>query len=219
MKPCGLHLLCYVALITVTACARPPQAAGDFRFTPASPSGAAAPGVLRRKIQHVVIIVQENRSFDNLFATFPGADGVTSGLIHTGETVQLKKAPLEDAHDITHQWQTFVKEYDGGKMDGFDLIHFGSGGGPPAGLFPYQYVDPAKIRPYWLLAQQYVLADHMFERQSSGSFLGHQYLIAAGTPIGPGASLVDTPNNMPWGMRRAGRYEDVADYEGRISSQ
>ncbi len=194
----GRHLLCSVALLAGAACGRSPQASSDFRFTPARTGATAAPRTQRR-IQHVVIIVQENRSFDNLFATFPGADGATHGRIHTGETVELKKAPLEDRNDITHQWQTFVKEYDGGKMDGFDLIHYGSGGGPPAGLFPYQYVDPANIQPYWTLAQQYVLADHMFERQSSGSFLGHQDLIAAGTPIGPGASLVDTPNNMPWG--------------------
>jgi phospholipase C len=196
-----LLVLCVAALFCAAACARRPQtsAGGDLAFTPSGAAKKAARQMRLRQIQHVVIIVQENRSFDNLFATFPGADGATTGLTHTGEIVPLKKASLEDPDDIAHQWRTFTTEYDGGKMDGFDLIHFGSGNGPPAGLFPYQYVDPAKIQPYWTLAQQYVLADHMFERQSSGSFVGHQDLIAAGTPIGPGASLVNTPNNMPWG--------------------
>ncbi|MGA8535520.1 MAG: alkaline phosphatase family protein [Candidatus Tumulicola sp.] len=164
-------------------------------FTPSF--AAASPGP--RYIKHVVMLIQENRSFDNLFATYPGADGATTGKTHDGKTVPLTKASLVDKLDIVHQWATFVKEYDGGKMDGFDLIHFGSGGGPPAGLFPYQYVDPGDIAPYWTLAQQYVLADHMFERQSSGSFVGHQDLIAGGTSIAPGESLVDDPNMPPWG--------------------
>jgi len=49
------------------------------------------------------------------------------------------------------------------------------------------------------MAQQYVLADHMFERQSSGSFIGHQDLIAGGTQIVPGQSLADDPSQEPWG--------------------
>jgi len=144
-------------------------------------------------------MVQENRSFDNFFATYPAADGATSGKTHTGQTVQLKEVGLV-ATDIDHRWQTFLTEYDGGKMDGFDLIHYGGiGGGPPAGLYPYQYVDPSQIAPYWEIAKQYVLADHMFETESSGSFIAHQDLIAGGTKINPYQGLVDYPTHSPWG--------------------
>ena len=73
------------------------------------------------RIQHIVLIVQENRSFDNLFATYPGADGATSGKIHTGKTIALKMRNLAGAYDINHDWKTFSLEYDRTKMDGFDL--------------------------------------------------------------------------------------------------
>src|SRR6266849_2519633 len=45
------------------------------------------------KIKHIVFIVKENRTFDNYFGTFPGADGATSGSISTGEVVPLGHAP------------------------------------------------------------------------------------------------------------------------------
>ncbi len=142
-------------------------------------------------------MIQENRSFDNFFATYPGADGTTIGMTHNGETVPLYAGKLADTTDIGHSWPTFVKEYDHGKMDGFDLIRFR--GGAPAGLFPYQYVDPKHIQPYWAMARQYVLADHMFETQSSGSFIGHQDLIAGGSAIAREKSLVNYPTDQPWG--------------------
>ncbi|MGA8532875.1 MAG: alkaline phosphatase family protein [Candidatus Tumulicola sp.] len=153
----------------------------------------------KQYISHVVIMIQENRSFDNFFATYPGADGTTTGKTHDGTVVPLKKARLV-AEDLEHTWKGFLTEYDDGKMDGFDLIGFGAlGGMGPAGLYPYQYVDPADIRPYWTMAHQYVLADHMFETQSSGSFVGHQDLIAGGTKINRYDSLVNYPTKTPWG--------------------
>jgi phospholipase C len=70
-------------------------------------------------------------------------------------------------------------------MDGFDLVLFGANGvGPQAECtYAYQYVDPKDIKPYWDIAKQYVLADAMFDTQGSGSFTGHQDLIAGGTAV------------------------------------
>jgi phospholipase C len=150
-------------------------------------------------LQHIVIMIQENRSFDNFFATYPGADGTTTGKTHTGQTVQLKEVGLVST-DIDHRWQAFVTEYRHGKMNGFDLIHLGAlGGGDPAGLYVYQYVKPSDIQPYWTMAQRYALADHLFETESSGSFVGHQDLIAGSTAINRYRSLVNYPTNTPWG--------------------
>jgi phospholipase C len=200
MKPLGLGATACIAVLMATGCAANSGVSlSSPAFTPLSPLNSTHTAPQPPYIKHLVIVIQENRSFDNLFATYPGADGATTGQTHDGQTVPLKKASLKDVVDLDHQWVTFLTEYDGGKMDGFDLIHFHSPGQPPAGLFPYRYVDPSKIQPYWTMAQRYVLADHMFERQSSGSFVGHQELIAAGTPIQPGESLVDEPTNMPWG--------------------
>src|ERR1700729_3025066 len=150
-------------------------------------------------LQHIVIMIQENRSFDNFFATYPNADGTTTGKTHTGQTVQLKEVGLIST-DIDHRWQAFVTEYRHGKINGFDLIHLGAlGGGDPAGLYVYQYVKPSDIQPYWTMAQRYALAGHLFETESSGSFVGHQDLIAGSTAINRYRSLVNYPTNTPWG--------------------
>jgi phospholipase C len=154
-------------------------------------------------IKHVVIIIQENRSFDNLFATYPGANGATTGKSKkcagtmTQCTVPLMKYPLKDPADIHHIWQTFTTEYDNGAMDGFGSIAFTNG--QPAGNWPYQYVDPKQIQPYWTMAKEYTLSDEMFETQSSGSFVAHQDLIAGNTAINSDEVLVNIPTREPWG--------------------
>jgi len=148
-------------------------------------------------IDHIIVLVQENRSFDNLFATFPGADGATSGKTHDGRTVPLTKHVLGTL-DVNHDYKTYLTDYDGGKMDGFDLSDF-IHSKQKVGTYPYMYVDPNDIKPYWTLAQQYALADHMFQTQGSGSFTAHQDLIAGATAIDSTHSVIDTPLGSPWG--------------------
>src|SRR5579871_2714878 len=153
-------------------------------------------------IQHVVIVVQENRSFNNLFATFPNAGGTTHGMMGK-KRIRLKEVNLIWPCDFGHSRSGFLKDYDGGKMDGFHLEGGGKGSNctPQAGRHPYQYVDPAQIGPYWDIAGQYVLADRMFQTQGSGSFTGHQDLIRGGTTFDAALddALVDFPTGAPWG--------------------
>ena len=149
-------------------------------------------------IKHVIIVIQENRTFDDLFSTFPGADGSTLGT-HNGKPYHTMPTTLT-ARDIDHIHPGFEIEYDGGKMDGFDKIHYnGNGDGPPAGTYPLTYVDPQYIRQYWALAHQYTLADRMFETQSSGSFTAHQDLIRGNTYINAHEAVIDFPSRIPWG--------------------
>ena len=149
--------------------------------------------------EHVVIVVQENRSFDDLFATYPGADGALWGRDHNGRKVALKKGDLA-FDNLGHTHFSFDKEYDRGRMDGFDLVRREARGGKvPAHEYAYRYVDPAQIQPYWTLAREYVLADHMFPTQSSGSFSAHQDLIAGDTTVAPGENVIDFPTHQPWG--------------------
>lgn len=167
------------------------------------------------KIQHVVILIQENRSFDNLFATFRGADGATQGKIHTGAVVALAKRDLLDRRDVPHGYYNFLTDYDKGKLDGFDVS--ATQQGVPA-LQPYQYVDPTQIAVYWTLAKRYVLADHMFTTQGSDSFTAHQDLIAGGTEISPNESIVDPPNASPWGCDApVGTYTSLVSRSGAPS--
>jgi phospholipase C len=90
---------------------------------------AAARGM--HKIKHVVFIIKENRSFDNYFGTFPGAEGATSGRISTGQTIPLGHTPDRTPRDISHSFQSAVTAIDGGAMDRFDLI---PGGGTKTGI-------------------------------------------------------------------------------------
>src|SRR5580704_1655208 len=88
------------------------------------PTSAKRPANTSKYIQHVVIMIQENHSFDNFFATFPGADGATQGVMATpsGDVeVPLKKTPLR-SDSLGHQYFSFKQEYDHGKMDGFGLV-------------------------------------------------------------------------------------------------
>jgi phospholipase C len=167
-------------------------------------------------IQHVVIIVQENRTFNDLFATFPGADGTTTGCIKTStslrpmhthasggcpsgdETVQLQEVNLSEQCDFSHGYHGFLKNLDGGNMDGFAL---GNGKCHGHTTAAYQYVNPQQILPYVTIANEWVLGDHMFQTQGSGSFTAHQDLIAGGTTINSKQtlSIVDTPLSTPWG--------------------
>jgi phospholipase C len=134
-------------------------------FTPAKGS----------KFQHIVIIVQENQSFDHLFNGYPGADTVQSGQIHTGATVPLTMAHIQDATATSHYVVDFLMDYNAGKMNGFDL----NTNGPGPTLTPYTFVDPSDIGPYLQMANQYVLADKHFASHLDASLVAHQYIVAA----------------------------------------
>jgi phospholipase C len=136
-----------------------------------------------------VIVIQENRTLDNLFNGFPGANTVTAGLDSQGTSIPLKVVPLDDRSVVGHELTDYLAAYDGGKMDGFDLE---TGGGAP-GYYAYERTKPADVRPYWDMARQYVLADNHFPSNLDASFVAHQYLIAA-----QAASAVDIPSSN-WG--------------------
>jgi phospholipase C len=135
--------------------------------------GAASPdtgsGSLGNYIKHVVIIVQENHSFDNLFAHFPGADGVSRGKNKDGGWTKLKESNLYSQFDLDNSHLAFTAEYDGGEMDGWSAVYVSNKRCPTCA---YKYVNPDQIKPYWTMAQQYGLADHMFTTETSGSFNG-----------------------------------------------
>ncbi len=142
-----------------------------------------------------MIIIQENRTFDNLFATFPGADGATRGKTHNGGTLALRKANLDSTISPNNGYLFWKQDWNNGKMNGFDTVPVGKS----PGTYVYQYVDPNQIRPYWDLASRYVLADHTFQTQGSGSFTAHQDLIRGGTEVNTDKSLIDFPSSAPWG--------------------
>jgi phospholipase C len=134
-------------------------------------------------ITHVVIVLQENRTFENIFHAYPGAATVNSGIDHLGDTVPLIEVPLMTPWDPAHSYTNWVGEYDAGKMDGFDLSTTDFGTSPPPD-FAYAYARRADVQPYWDLAAEGALADEFFADHRSQSFAGHQFPIAgASGPI------------------------------------
>jgi phospholipase C len=134
-----------------------------------------------QKIQHVVIIFQENRTPDNLFHGLPGADIADIGINSLGQVIPLTSVPLANDYDLSHAHSAFVAMYDGGKMDRADKIPVGckaSATGCPPPNPQFRYVNPADVQPYFQLAQQYTFADRMFQTNQGPSFPAHQFIIS-----------------------------------------
>jgi phospholipase C len=149
----------------------------------------------RRKINHVVIIMQENRSFDSYFGTFPGADGipmqngVPTACVPDPKSAQCVR-PFHDPYDLNHGGPhtkgDAVADIDGGKMDGFVVqqergspVCNGSddptcSGGPDV----MGWHDQREIPNYWAYATRYVLQDHMFQPDASWSLPSHLFTVS-----------------------------------------
>ncbi|MCA1740258.1 MAG: LysM peptidoglycan-binding domain-containing protein [Actinobacteria bacterium] len=154
----------------------------------------------RNKIKHVVVIMQENRSFDSYFGTYPGADGIpmqedgTPTVCAPDPQTDECVKPFHDTNDKNaggpHGAKNATSDIDDGKMDGFvqqaregrsktcqgpnDPKCGGSGGEPDA----MGYHDEREIPNYWTYAQDYVLQDHMFEPNASWSLPEHLFMVS-----------------------------------------
>ncbi|MFZ0030595.1 MAG: alkaline phosphatase family protein [Candidatus Cybelea sp.] len=128
--------------VMLAACASPSSSAIPKADVPFIKSAAGS-----APIAHIVLIVQENRTFNNLFATFPGATGATVGQERVGKQTQsiaLKETRLGGRRNLNHNYNGYLTAYDKGKMDGFDDVKF-IRNGQPEGSAPYVYVNPNDI--------------------------------------------------------------------------
>lgn len=128
-------------------------------------------------IQHFVFIIKENRSFDNYFGTYPGAEGATQGPLSNGQIVPLNPMPDITPHDLDHTSDGALTDIDNGKMDDFDLPP--ESGSTVEDLLPYRQFTQSGIPNYWAYAQNFVLADHMFSSLHGPSLPNHLYTVAA----------------------------------------
>ena len=138
----------------------------------------AAPGQRRVQrgeipIKRVVIIIKENRSFDNYFGRYPGADGAASGKTSSGETVELTRARDVEDPDLGHEFHDGLLAVNGGRMDGFDLVSQGDD------LRGYSSFTRAGIPAYWAYADNFVLTDRFFSSLYGPTFPEHLYLVGA----------------------------------------
>jgi phospholipase C len=159
------------------------------------PAGDKRPST---RIKHVIIIVQENRTFDNLFSGFPGADAPAFGYSGT-QKILLQPLSLEAPQFIYNSWLNSMIAWDGGKMDGFEDVELYSSSSSNWATVPYSFVPRSEAQPYWSLASQYVLADHMFPTEFGSSFTAHIDLISGNTQLEPGKlAEVDFPPPTDW---------------------
>ncbi len=156
-----------------------PPAQGNAIISQLTHSGAG-------KIDHIVYIVQENRSFDDLFQGYPGADTASEGRLSDGSKIRLQPVGLATQYDIDHSATAMFAACNGTgtlpgtncRNDGFSHEQFF--GGPPGVKLPmYVYVPHSDTKPYFDMAHEWVLADRMFQSQLDESFVAHQYIIAA----------------------------------------
>ena len=182
----------FAAALALNACSSAPLPAGNVL------SGVNGTGA--GKISHVVFIVQENRSFNNLFMGYPGAYTVESGKDSHGRTIALAPVSLHEQYVIDHSSAAMYAACNGRgtlpgtqcRMDGFDKEYVD---GAPRGVRhpTYVYVPHGDSRPYFDMAHEWVLSDRTFQSQLDESFVAHQYIIAA-----QAASSVDLPYGT-WG--------------------
>ena len=175
----------------------------------APPSASSPPGAIH-KIQHVVIIMQENRSFDSYFGTFPGADGIPmqNGVPAVCEPDPELGSCVRPYHDSTdknrggpHGVPAASHDLDGGRMDGFipqaelsmgtTCNAPGKPPCPPTGPTDVMgYHDQREIPNYWAYAKNFVLQDRMFEPNASWSLPAHLFMVSEWSAR---CSLVDDP--------------------------
>jgi phospholipase C len=135
------------------------------------------------QLKHIVIIVQENRSFDSYFGTYPGANGIP---MHNGKPTICNPNPNTgkciysylDFHTINdggpHDQVTFRIDLDDGKMDGFIT----SAKSYPSPNKVMAYHDGTLLKNYWAYARQYVLQDNLFAPSETYSLPEHLYLVS-----------------------------------------
>ena len=157
-----------------------------------------APGI--HTIKHVIVIMQENRSFDSYFGTYPGADGIPmkNGVPTVCAVDPTRHTCVRPYHDSAnrnaggpHDHRDAMADIDGGKMDGFvvrarrgrhlDCVaHFDAPGCSysPSNPDVMGYHDAREIPNYWSWAKSYVLQDHLFESDTSWSMPAHLYMVS-----------------------------------------
>lgn len=205
------------------------------------------------RIEHVVVLYAENRSFDHLYGLFPGAEGIAQAsaeqktqIDHDGRPLpylppvydggkpqarfpqalpngpfQIDAAPVNGRMDEVlpspiHAYYHNREQINGGKNNMFVAMS-------SVGAWAMGYFDGSKMK-LWSWAKEYTLADHFFMGAFGGSYLNHQWLICACTPVDPEApqstrpqlddkgNLKKRPQSPPSVLQGL-----VAVYDGRIT--
>src|SRR5579863_3163118 len=215
-----LMIAAMCATISLAAC----SSTANNQTTTQSDSGI-------HKIKHIVVIMQENRSFDSYFGTYPGADGIpmSNGVPTvcapdptTGQCVKPYHDPALLNGGGPHGAANATADINGGKMNGF-IAQAANGrrgcsvtnnpicsGTNPTDVMGYH--DAREIPNYWSYAQHFVLQDHMFEPDASWSLPAHLFMVSAWSANCKSSDPSSCVNNIsgPVNIKKANSYS--ADY-------
>jgi phospholipase C len=195
------------ALLLTVACTSgttvKPSSDSPTPSTPDATASASPEGIF--KLDHFVFIVQENRSFDHYFGTYPGADGIPrrpdgefkvclpDPILGSCARPYHSSSPFQDA--ARHDHDAAISDINGGKMDGFvdvaSMKQSACAGSRSTGpecsnkLGPRLQPDVMsfhtrkEIPNYWAYADNFVLQDHMFAPVDSWTLPSHLFLVSA----------------------------------------
>jgi phospholipase C len=200
-------------------------------------AGPHIPAVIHR-IKHVIVVMQENRSFDSYFGTFPGADGIPKRVLqgkdcNADPTTGRCLLPYHDTNQVDiggpHQVGDALADIDGGRMDGFVGQVRQALTGPckvnptvPSCVIDSTHPDvmgyhtAAEIPNYWRYAHRYVLQDHMFPSNLGWSVPSHLAMVSGWSAVC--ASPTDPMScRSSIGWHRARPAAGEVRYRGQIS--
>jgi phospholipase C len=195
--PMAIAVAVALVLAVLSLGAQPASSTQKLERVSGGPTGSYLVPAGIHKIKHVIVILQENRSFDSYFGTYPGADGIPMAngkptVCVPDPATKTCVAPFVDHHDVNgggpHGASNAVADIDGGKMDGFIAQQEAarknctdptnpacSASGKPDVM---GYHTKSDIPNYWAYAKNFVLQDHMFEPNASWSLPAHLFLVS-----------------------------------------
>jgi phospholipase C len=179
----------------------------------------------RQRIDHVIFVMMENRTFDHLFGRFPGADGATTGVTCDGTVVPLRIA-RDDSPGTNHSFVAGLRAINGGEMNCFDELQ--------RGTIARSYVQFRKdqIPSYWAYAERFVLADRFFSSSYGPTWVEHMWIVASQSDRyvdnqrpkegqggeGDVGEYCDDPTELIWSFPKMSRAErdEVFELEERV---
>jgi len=176
-----------VALAALAACSS--TAGSEDATGPATPSASATTGIT--KIKHVVVLMQENRSYDSYYGHLHDQGQPGSSVepntgnpdpVNAGQTITPFKTTQQcTVADLNHSWNGTHQEWDNGKMDGFTAANVDTN--DPSGRRAMGYFDKQTLPFYYGLANTFAIADHYFASVLTQTFPNRFYLLT-GTSFG-----------------------------------
>ena len=153
-----------VVVLTISSCSAssnpaPEPNAADNAFLQSLTQSSSG------KIRHIVYVIQENRSFNDMFEGYPGARTTPDGKDSSGQKIPLQPMSLKTTYDMDHSAHAMFEDCNGtGEIPGTHCLMNGFNNeqvyGSPGGQ--YSYVPHSESKPYWDMAHEFVLADRMF---------------------------------------------------------